>query len=211
MISNFKHSFAALLLSALVFFTSCQNVETVVPEGQLGASNVKLEQFTVLDFSTKKLAYNSLSANEKAIFWQKHLTKFINAENLSAEQKVLIKECLDRISINVYQNESARIAFKTFTDGKWSKKVMTAFTKEQVQEIFMLIDAKARVEADKKYSTPTILKRVDCDCGVSSLFIDDCGRGSCNYAPYPGCLIPKGDEGYSCGFMWLDQCNARCS
>jgi hypothetical protein len=84
---------------------------------------------------------------------------------------------------------------------------MAIFSKEQIQEIFMLIDEKARIEAN--YPTDNS-KRADCDCNPSSLFIDDCGRGSCVYAPYPGCIIPDGDAGYSCGMFWSDLCNAGC-
>lgn len=201
---KFKHIFVAVF-SFLVLFTSCQNGETQLmpkPSATNTSNAEKIEQFWELDLSTKKLAYSSLSSDEKFTFWTNHLTTYLKSTELSEEQKSVVKESLDKLTPEVYQNETKRVQFKAFMDGQWGKKLLANFTKQQIQEIFLLVDF------SKKSKAPTTYLISTCACNPSSLFIDDCFRGSCLYAPN-GCIIPI-EGGYTCGIMWLDQCNAGC-
>jgi hypothetical protein len=202
---KFKHIFVAVF-SFLVLFTSCQNEETQLipkPLATNTANAEKIEQFGLLDLSTKKLAYSSLSSDEKFTFWTNHLTSYLKSTELSEEQKSVVKESLDKLTPEVYQNEAKRVQFKAFMDGQWGKKLLANFTKQQIQEIFLLVDFSKKSKAQVTYL------RGSCDCNPSSIFIDDCFRGSCVYAP-GGCTPPRGDLGYTCGAMWLDHCNAGC-
>lgn len=197
------------LLFATIFFNSCQsevNEIQVTEQPKLKYENLKVSQFAELDYSSKRLAYKSLNSQEKYNFWLNHLNGFLEIKEFSSAQKRLIKEAINHLSEPIYRDNNSRIVFKEFIDGNWSKEVLNQFSKQQIQEIFMLITP----EKITKYTNTA--KTADCNCNVSSLFIEDCPRNSsCYYVPN-NCSLPKCEEGecFSCGMMWLDICNASC-
>jgi len=216
-----KISIAQLFyLFFVLLFVSCSQESGREETAANSKSAIKIQQvLDENDLDTQKIKYNLLSGEEKYSLWNNKYESLINGTYkaqatgffLNEEQKELIQELKNKITVNVYNTEDSdeKAYFKNIYTPSFLKKAEKIFTYEQIGNIFYKVSETASISAAQHSSAKTASvadAEKPCVCNVGAIFTCQWGGERCEAQKCVGNGRPDG-----CGFNWDYPCDGLCN
>lgn len=198
-----------LSAAVLFFFFSCNKQDVNNEKLSMNEdSNLKIAKaVSLISKVVRKLAFSMLSSSEKYILWVQHLENAKNNPNLTRQQKQLIDEAKQFISISFFEGNKST---KNKSFDIWKYRVSQHFNDKLKASVFNEIANERRDIYANNSGRPT--PPVNCGCHDAS---DFCSR--LNYtvlfcSHYFTCdtdtdCLPE-DSG--CGWFWAESCDGKC-
>ena len=165
-------------------------------------NQVKIDAVLNLEGEKQKLAYNTLTDVEKQAIWNQRFESAMDNENLTPEQKALIKELIEINSTIRGLTPEQAITMQE----AWTGKAEKIFTFDQIKSMaFQLSDAP---ELSNPKGSPVAKEdptATNCNCNRGALF--SCGL---EYICPDADSTCKNPTSFGCGFMFVWPCNQLC-
>lgn len=159
--------------------------------------------------SSVRMGYNQLSSQEKVVFWNRHIERFISSNTLSPELKTHIMKLKSFIKPELYETLGTPVTDKyvlEFTKGWYTDPVQKGIFKADVLGVAGTLMGAGKIENNveklrqKAFTSST---EENCDCYYS---ISCWGTYWCTTKDF--CK----DQGpYDCGITGTSRCTGTCN
>jgi hypothetical protein len=213
----------ALGIFSIIFFSCNKN--------EISSRIEKFDQIASLNStSERRVAFEMLTASDKASFWKYHINKKI--PSLTNSQKKMVNEVYKYISANLYDNTTNdHIIFTTSVVPNWLKKAEEVFTKDKIFDLFYFMEGELKEVIKRTGSNASMRTELidpkydesapDCICNIGSSYT--CKKttisagfpsgvtvtttyGSCSYS-YNNAVCDY--DSYGCGYLMAWACNGN--
>ncbi|MBP7557530.1 MAG: bacteriocin fulvocin C-related protein [Chitinophagaceae bacterium] len=206
-----------LLLFCLSIYTivnfSCSKNEN----SNDGLTDTENKLNSILSLKSKedrKIAFRFLTEREKTSLWTNYLTRSLNMDIYSAEQKALIREAFTFLTPAFFEND---IILTSDLFEVWKFRITTAFSERlktaTFNDLLNMGNFKEIIpEQSQSPSVALLLPPGNCECSTSG---DFCGNNNYNIGPFcvvthkcnTGGCTAKED---GCGWFWSQKCDGKC-
>lgn len=179
----------------------------------------------IKDTEARKVAYSSLTGQERFLFWQTRFSKSIESGWYNNAQIEKIKELAAALTLEYFTNSDKKAIFKAMFLPNWVTSCKNIIPNDKLYDIFLNINFETPVSSSKTEETygskgnQKVLLRppLFCNCAVGSNFTCWMWIPS-TYPGYPGtfgsCTAPVEcvQASSGCGAFNDDECDgAKCS
>ncbi len=198
-----------LIAFSLIIITSCLKQTNVPNYITLNDTENKIKAWENLpDVLSQRMAFGLLTPDEKAFFWNRHISNFVNSNNFNHKQLDLINEMCSKITARLYSDNKYAIIFKVTDIDPWIEKASKVFSDTEIFQLAFNYNTNLIQFLAPKNN----FKNSNCDCEIGSNFT--CYKvvswppkvtyGNCT-ATRQTCIISEG----GCGFLATGNCDGN--
>lgn len=193
----------------LILVSSCVKQSIVPYNNILNDSEKKIQALLNLpDALSQRMAFSLFTSEQKALFWNKHISNSVNNNNFNEEQLELINEMSSKITARLYSDKKYAAIFKVTDIDPWLQKATKVFSNTDIFQLAFNYRNNLI-----QYNTPkNNFQHSNCDCEVGSNFT--CYKivswppkityGNCS-ATRQTCIITES----GCGFLASSDCDGN--
>lgn len=198
-----------MLLTVVITVLSCQKSDTLPEESNIDLGVIK--EFENSDISSKRLLFNILKPAERLHIWEKAFETLQKGPELAENQKILIKEIQQKLSVELYDEKQLQLRedFLVNFMPNWKSRAKKSFSESELRVLLMLPLKYSNGTVSLKsteYSKNTKIKSLNCDCHGGNPYDCNSTNGVLRCASGGGCS----DSSWGCGDWWLQSCNYVC-
>jgi len=209
---KFYHKTIILLCCFSLLLSCSKNNELPsTMEAQKDGNMILSKVLQITDVEDRKLAYSSLSDDERFAMWESKLENLIASKSFSQVQEARVLELKNHLSLEIFHNGDAKQVFKLVWFPKWVTESRKVLSDVEIYNIALSLND-SQTSGLNSFTTSSG-SEVACHCAIGSNFTcpdytitwpPSIGYGSCTKKANTVCTIYRG-----CGALLDTECDGN--